>query len=86
VPPEQTPDETVVEQKRWRLPKCCSLPVAAARTELQGQTFEKPVSGQTAAVSLGLTLKMGTADVRATLLDKSGKDICSAYFVYIRRG
>jgi len=85
VPSEQMPDEIVIEQKRWRLPKCRALPVAAARLEVKGQTLEKHVSEKVTAISFELTLKMGAADIRATLLDKSGQEISGAYYVYVRR-
>jgi len=85
VPIEQRSDETFIEQKRWHLPTCRTLPVAAVRLEAQGQTFEKQVGEKDSAAAFDLALKKGAADVRATLLDKSGEEICGAYFVYIRR-
>ena len=61
------------------------LPVAAARLEVKGQTLEKHVSEKVTVISFELTLKMGAADIRATLLDKSGQEISGAYYVYVRR-
>jgi len=86
VPAEQTSDEAVVEQKRWRFPECRALSVASVRLEAGSRTFKKPVSEGAVAVPFDVTLDKGPADVRATLLDADGKEICGAYFVYVRRG
>ena len=85
VPEVQLSHETVVEQKRWRLPKCSALPVAAVRLEVNGQMLEENVDGKVTSVSFDLALKEGSVEVRATLLDKSGREICGAYYVYVRR-
>jgi arylsulfatase A-like enzyme len=84
VPEEQTPDETVIEQKRWRFPECSALPVGRVRLEVNGQTLERQVSETMTAVPFEVTLKRGKADIRATLLDASNEEISGAYFVYIR--
>jgi arylsulfatase A-like enzyme len=86
VPVEQTPDETIIEQKRWRFPRCRALPVVGVRLEVNGETLEKHVGEDATAVSFDLMLKSGAADIRATFLDKSGQEISGAYFVYIRGG
>lgn len=86
VPTEQPSEETIIEQKRWRFPECRALPVATVRLEVNGQISEKPVGEKVTAVSFDLALEKGPLDIRATFLDKSGDDICGAYFVYIQRG
>jgi len=53
---------------------------------VNGQTCEKQVGDEVTTVPFDLALKKGSIDVRATFLDKSGEEICGAYFVYIRRG
>lgn len=86
VPVEQASDEIVIEQKRWRFPMCRALPVTTVRLEVNGQTFNKRVIEKATAVPFHIPLKAGAADVRATLIDKSGEEISGAYYVYIRRG
>ena len=85
VPGEPALDETVVEQKRWRFPKCRALPVAAVRLQLSGRTLERRVGEGEVAVSFEARLEKGPMDVRATLLDTGNHEICGAYFVYVRR-
>ena len=85
-PAEPISGETIIEQKRWRFPECRALPVAAVRLEVNGQTYEKQVDEKIKAVPFELTLREGPLDVRATFLDKSGDELCGAYYVYIRRG
>ncbi|MBN2315707.1 MAG: hypothetical protein JXM79_17395 [Sedimentisphaerales bacterium] len=86
VPAEQSSEEMIVEQARWRFPECRALPVATVRLEINGQTSKKRVGKKDTAVSFDLALEKGSLDIRATFLDKSGNDICGAYFVDIQRG
>jgi hypothetical protein len=86
VPTEQTPDETVIEQKRWRFPRCSALPVARVRLEVNGQRLEKQVGEKMTVVPFDVTLKRGKANIRATLLDAGSQEISGAYFVYVRPG
>jgi hypothetical protein len=84
-PAESPPDETIIEQEQYRLPPCRALPVAAVRLEVSGRSVETSVGQHAAKVSFDLALEPGPADVRATLLDRSGQEISGAYYVYVFR-
>ena len=81
VPTEHRAGEAVVEQKCWRPPKCRELPVVAVRLNVNGKKLEKRVIDKATAVLFNLTLKPGSADIRASLLDTDGEETSGAYYV-----
>ncbi|MDO8540892.1 MAG: arylsulfatase [Opitutaceae bacterium] len=63
-----------------------ALPVARARLKIGASVQEADVGSQDKAKVFTVKVNAGPADLEATLLDKNGKPLCSAYYVYVRRG
>jgi len=61
------------------------LPVAKARLKIGDLVKEAEVSAADTAAVFTCDLQAGPADIEATLLDKAGKALCSAYYVTVRR-
>ncbi len=62
-----------------------ALPVAKARLKIGELVKEAEVSATDTAAVFTCELQAGPADIEATLLDKAGKALCSAYYVTVRR-
>ena len=62
-----------------------ALPVCRARLKVGDDVQEVPVAAEDKCAIFTIPLKAGPADIEATLLDKEGKPICDAFYVYARR-
>jgi arylsulfatase len=74
------------QAKDGGLPAGKALPVAKARLKLGDVDESKPVSPHDKSVVFTLPLKAGTRTTLQTwLYDVDGKELCGAYFAYVRR-
>jgi arylsulfatase len=68
------------------LPAGKALPVARARLKLGGLDETKPVGPKDKGVTFTATLKKGSkARMQTWFYDAEGKELCGAYFAYVRR-
>jgi len=63
-----------------------ALPVARVQLKFGADVQEIAVRNRDRAAVFTAKLDAGPADLEATLLDEKGEPICSAYYVYVRRG
>lgn len=68
-----------------RYPAGVALPVAKARLHVADVDQTKPVHPGDQAVAYSVRLKAGRTRLQTWLCDAEGKEICGAYYVYVRR-
>ncbi len=61
-----------------------ALPIAEARLEVAGFDESRPVNGTDKAALFAVKLRAGPAKVRTWFLDSQGRELCGAYYVYVR--
>jgi arylsulfatase len=62
-----------------------ALPIAKARLKIGGVDESRSVAKEDKAVTFTAPLKAGPAQLRTWFLDSDGKELCGAYYVYVRR-
>ena len=67
------------------LPEGKALPIARARLQVADFKNDLPVGEKDKAAVFNLPLKGGRTNLLASFLDDQGKDLCGAYYVYVRR-
>ena len=67
------------------LPAGKAFPIVKARLNVGEFKGEKDVTSSDTVVSFTMPLKQGQTMLRGTFLDDSGKEICGAYYVSVRR-
>jgi arylsulfatase len=68
------------------LPAGKALPIAKARLKLEDLDQTKPVSASDKEIRFTIPLKAGTkAQMLSSFLNPDGKELCGAYFAYVRR-
>jgi hypothetical protein len=68
-----------------RYPPGVALPVAEARLRVADVDETKPVRPGDQAVAYTVRLKAGRTQLQTWFYDAEGKEICGAYYVYVRR-
>jgi hypothetical protein len=69
------------------LPAGRALPIAAAHLQIAGQTLSsKTGAGDKAATFVARLKGGGKTQMQAWFSDAEGKDICGAYYAYVRHG
>ena len=63
-----------------------ALPVSQVEIKVAGQVQTADVSNAETVKVFTLAVAAGPADIEATLLDKAGRALCSAYYVSVRKG
>jgi arylsulfatase len=68
------------------LPPGKALPIVKARLQIGDVDESKPVGPQDKGIPFTVTLKAGTKTTMQTwFYDADGKELCGAYFAYVRR-
>ena len=62
-----------------------SLPITKARLKIGGVDESRSVAKEDKAVRFTAPLKAGPAQLRTWFMDGDGKELCGAYYVYVRR-
>ena len=62
-----------------------ALPVASARIEIGDVEQAMPVGPEDVAATFKVQLKAGKTKLQTWLLDKAGKELCGAYYTYVKR-
>jgi len=62
-----------------------ALPVARARLRIGTRVQEAEVATEDTSIVFTVILDAGPADIETGLLDKDGKPLCGAHYVYVRR-
>jgi hypothetical protein len=65
-------------------PAGVALPVAKARFRIQGYEDSMPVAPDDKSVVFTATLKPGPTELQTWFFDADGKELCGAYYVYVR--
>jgi hypothetical protein len=66
-------------------PAGVALPIAKARLNIGGFDESRVVAVANKAVTFTVKLKLGRAQLQTWFYDAGGKELCGAYFVYVRR-
>jgi hypothetical protein len=71
---------------RGGLPTGKALPIARARLKIGAVDDTKPVTAQDKAITFSVRLKAGAKlPLQTWFYDADGKELCGAYFAYVRR-
>ncbi|MBI3191753.1 MAG: arylsulfatase, partial [Pedosphaera parvula] len=62
-----------------------ALPITQARLKVADFDQSKPVGGTDRAIIFTTKLKPGRTQIQTWFSDAEGKEICGAYYVYVRR-
>jgi hypothetical protein len=62
-----------------------SLPIARARLSVAGFDEARPVGSEDRAATFSVRLDAGPARVQTWFYDSQGRELCGAYYLYIRR-
>jgi arylsulfatase A-like enzyme len=65
-------------------PPGVALPIASAELKIGDRLLSKPVASTDKAASFELALKRGATELKTWFRDADGREICGAYFVYVR--
>ncbi len=66
-------------------PAGVALPVAKARLRVGDTDLSRPVALEDRAATFKVALKAGRARLQTWFLDAEGRELCGAYYVYVRR-
>lgn len=66
-------------------PAGAALPIARARLKVGDHEETKPVTADTQSIVFSLVLPAGPTQIQTWFDDADGKELCGAYYVYIRR-
>jgi arylsulfatase A-like enzyme len=61
-----------------------ALPIARARLKISGVEKAKAVASSDKEIAFSISLKRGRAELQTWFLDAGGKELCGAYYVYVR--
>jgi len=67
------------------LPAGKALPIKSARLKLGAVDETRPVAANDKGVTFTLPLKAGKTQMQTWFYDEAGKQLCGAYFAYVRR-
>jgi arylsulfatase len=62
-----------------------SLPITEARLSIGGIKYHRRVAEEDAAATFQTLLESGPTDVATHFLDRSGHELCGAYYLYVKR-
>jgi arylsulfatase len=65
-------------------PAGVALPIASAELKIGDRLLSKPVASTDKAATFELALKRGATELKTWFRDAAGREICGAYFVYVR--
>jgi arylsulfatase A-like enzyme len=68
-----------------QLPAGRALPITQAELKIQGHPLQHHTQPQDQAVTFKLQLHEGNTEMQTWFRDASGRELCGAYYVYIRR-
>lgn len=68
-----------------QFPAGAALPISRARLKVGEMDGQRPVAAEDKSVAFNLDLKPGRTQLQTWFYDAAGKELCGAYYVYVRR-